>query len=140
MEGIPKDELVQFSFANEDTLTLLDWKHSMEFEYNGEMYDIVTRYYTKDSVTYDLWWDHEETELNRKLASLTNSLINQNPTEQSKTGYLTFVIRSMYCVDSQMEFSAPFEQELLSTNYVNHQVFFKTRSPQPVSPPPQLFI
>src|SRR5690554_5590213 len=67
MKGIPKDELIQFTFALEDTAKVLNWIHSKEFEYQGEMYDIVTRYYSKDSVKYDLWWDHEERSEERRV-------------------------------------------------------------------------
>ncbi len=137
MEGIPKDELVQFTFAKNDTVTLLDWKHDMEFEFQGEMYDIVTRYYTADSVKYDLWWDHKETVLNRKLGRLTNSLINQNPQEQSKSGYLNFVIRSMVCLDEQIVLEVPFQQEEQSSPYYNKAFSLIKRGTQPLSPPPR---
>ena len=140
MEGIPKDELVQFSFANEDTLIVLNWKHSMEFEYKGEMYDIVTRYYTEDSVTYDLWWDHEETELNRKLAQLTNGLINQNPVEQTKTNYLAFVMNTMFCENKQFIFKTPFQEELIYTPFIDLKLNYSNRAEKPLSPPPRLFV
>lgn len=140
MEGIPKDELVQFTFSHKDTSVVLDWKHSMEFEFQGEMYDIVTRYYTEDSVKYDLWWDHEETALNKKLASLTNALINQNPEEQSKSDYVNFVIRSMYCFNGEIVLEIPFQQEIYSSPYVNDKSSLIIRGTQPLSPPPRFTV
>jgi len=139
MEGIPKDELVQFTFAKKDTAIILKWIHSKEFEYQGEMYDIVTRYYSEDSVKYDLWWDHEETELNRKLAQLTNALINQNPEEQSRTNYINFVIKSMLFENQQVVISHPFKEELLSGPFSDFKIKFSTRAIKPLSPPPRIF-
>lgn len=137
MQGIPKDELIQFTFALNDTATVLDWKHGKEFEFQGEMYDIVTRYYSGDSVKYDLWWDHEETELNRKLAQLTNSLINQNPEEKSKSSHLNHVIRTMYCHHDHIVFEFPFQIENhLLPQFPNEFSLIK-RGNKPISPPPQ---
>lgn len=140
MEGIPKDELIQFTFAKSDTATLLNWIHGKEFEFQGEMYDIVTRYYSPDSVKYDLWWDHEETELNRKLASLTNALINQNPNEQSKSNYLNFVIRNIYCENDKIVLESPFYPEKYSPPFVSDEFSLLKRETQPLSPPPRFLV
>ena len=140
MEGIPKDELVQFTFALSDTATVLDWKHGKEFEFQGEMYDIVTRYYSDDSVKYDLWWDHEETELNRKLANLTNSLINQNPDESSKNGFISFVLKSMYNDDSPLVLRIPFDAFEKALIYDNINNALISRATKPISPPPQFSV
>ena len=115
MEEIPSDELIQFTFALKDTATVLDWEHSKEFKFQGEMYDIVSRSYTADSVKYYLWWDHEETDLNRKLVRLTNSLINKNPVEQSKNGFISFVIKSVYNEDFQIFLEVPFQKKQATT-------------------------
>ncbi|WP_107039475.1 hypothetical protein [Brumimicrobium mesophilum] len=140
MEGIPKEELIQFTFALSDTSTILDWKHGKEFELNGEMYDVVTRYYSTDSVKYDLWWDHEETELNRKLAKLTNSLINQNSEESSKNGFISFVLKSIYYDDNQVVLSSPFENSNNVLNYDNVNNSLISRDVKPISPPPQFSV
>ncbi|HZH86676.1 MAG TPA: hypothetical protein VFD77_05115 [Brumimicrobium sp.] len=140
MEGIPKDELIQFTFAKQDTSILLDWKHSKEFEYQGEMYDIVKRYYSDDSVKYDLWWDHEETALNKKLAQLTNSLINQNPQEQSKTNYLAFVNKTMLFEYLRVVLNAPFQKEETLKPFIDKTLNYSSRETEPISPPPQLIV
>lgn len=137
MEGIPKDELIQFTFALEDTAKVLNWIHSKEFEYQGEMYDIVTRYYSKDSVKYDLWWDHEETELNKKLARLTNGLINQNPVEQSKTNYIVFVNKSMIFEHLAVGINPPFQNLEKIRPLVANIGIYTSRVTEPISPPPQ---
>jgi hypothetical protein len=68
--GLDEKELVSLKFALTDLQKKLKWKHSKEFEFNGEMYDIVTVKKIKDSIEYHCWWDSEESLLNRKLMAL----------------------------------------------------------------------
>ena len=68
--GIDKEELVLLKFTEEESQTKLRWEHSKEFEYNGQMYDIVDKEIRGDTIYYWCWWDHEETELNKKLDNL----------------------------------------------------------------------
>lgn len=100
IDGIDHDLLVLKSFAKKDTSSLLEWKHDKEFSLNGEMYDIVQRTYTKDSVHYTLWWDNEETQLNIRLTQLTNNFFDQNPDSQNKSNYFGFVMKHIYSFDS----------------------------------------
>lgn len=73
MESEPDEAFVRLSFTKEESQTLLRWEHAREFEYRGEMYDLVRTETRNDSVFYTLWWDHDETDLNRKLAALTKT-------------------------------------------------------------------
>ena len=40
-EGIPENELVKLTFFKKEIPKLLKWEHDKEFEYNGQMYDVV---------------------------------------------------------------------------------------------------
>jgi hypothetical protein len=104
IDGIDDDLLVHKSFAKKDTAILLKWKHAKEFSHYGEMYDIVSRTYTKDSVSYALWWDNEETQLNKKLAQLTNNFIQRKPEDNNKSNYFGHVIKHFFC-DENPNFS-----------------------------------
>jgi len=73
MESECEDDFVHLAFTTEETQTLLHWEHAGEFEYQGEMYDLVRTETRNDSVFYTLWWDHDETALNQKLAALTKT-------------------------------------------------------------------
>ena len=55
--GIDKSELVLFKFSKEETTTKLNWKHAKEFEFNQQMYDVVEKQVSKDSIHYWCWWD-----------------------------------------------------------------------------------
>ncbi|MBL0073270.1 MAG: hypothetical protein IPP34_16265 [Bacteroidetes bacterium] len=41
LEGIPANQLVCLKFSKTNVDDLLNWKHSKEFSYKEEMYDIV---------------------------------------------------------------------------------------------------
>jgi hypothetical protein len=85
--GLKEEELVKLKFANADLNRKLKWKHSKEFEFNGEMYDIVSVSKTSDSTEYLLWWDAEESVLNQKLmASTQSSCIGQYTPNEIKNG------------------------------------------------------
>lgn len=96
MASVSDEELKPLSFKKEDTLLILNWEHAKEFEYKGEMYDVVRRSYTKDSVTYYAWWDHEETELNQKLDRLTASLFEKSPEKKRSSQHFSFFLTQLF--------------------------------------------
>ena len=88
IDGIDKSELVLLRFSKKETKEKLDWEHSKEFEYQGEMYDVVNKIETTDSVAYWCWWDYEETQLNRQLAGLLLTTWQENKTQQHQNDLL----------------------------------------------------
>src|SRR5690606_39601506 len=48
--GMDEEELVLLKFTKEETQTKLRWEHSKEFEYDGQMYDIVSKEVKGDSI------------------------------------------------------------------------------------------
>jgi hypothetical protein len=96
IEGIDKEELVLLKFTQEETKTLLNWKHSREFEFQGEMYDIVETVFTGDSVFYYCWWDHEETHLNKQLNSLLAKAAGQQDQNKDRVKKLYQFFKTLY--------------------------------------------
>ncbi len=68
--GIDKSELTHFTFSQSQLKTDLRWEHDREFEYKGEMYDVVETEMLGDSIHYICWHDKAETQLNRRLQTL----------------------------------------------------------------------
>ena len=94
--GIDKSELVLLKFSKQEIHTKLDWKHSKEFEYNTQMYDIVEKQNINDSVYYWCWWDFEETKLNKQLRTLLVSVYkNDIPFKKKQSEILDFY-KSLY--------------------------------------------
>jgi hypothetical protein len=135
MEIVDEDQLVTFRFALSDTAKLLDWEHANEFEYKGEMYDVVRRAYTSEFVTYHLWWDHKETALNKQVDLLAQSIFNNQSNKQKTADHISFLLHQLMVNDSRLLTSK------LITAKLNHAfAYFNNYSSVPKnssSPPPK---
>jgi hypothetical protein len=100
IEGIDKSELVLLSFDKNETSKKLKWKHSKEFQFEGEMYDIVEKSETEDSIHYWCWWDSEETQLNRSLKNIVSKTFQKDPFNHSQQEKLLQYFKSIYIVKS----------------------------------------
>jgi hypothetical protein len=128
------EELITFTFHKNDTLKTLDWEHPGEFEYQGEMYDVVRREYQDDKVTYHLWWDHEETILNRQLTDLTTSLFNHSPAKEKSSKQLSFFFDHLYADQMKAEITKATITAIDSSFY--YLSISGNHTPEVQSPPP----
>ncbi len=60
--------LVKLTFAHDEARTMLEWEHSREFRYQGEMYDVARTDEATDSITYWCHHDVKETSLRREIS------------------------------------------------------------------------
>ena len=81
-KAIPQDEQLLWKFSIEDARLKLDWEHSREFEYKGEMYDVIRAETKGDSIWYWCYWDRKETKLRKELNVLLVNLMG--PGQQNK--------------------------------------------------------
>ncbi|MCB0754958.1 MAG: hypothetical protein H6603_02180 [Flavobacteriales bacterium] len=79
--GLERSELVLLTFTPEQH-SKLKWKHSKEFEFEGEMFDIVETEVVDGVTQYWCWSDDEETALNKQLFELTNIALGLDPLQQ----------------------------------------------------------
>lgn len=86
--SLDKEELVLLKFTKKEGQEKLKWKHSKEFEYNGQMYDIVETEIHGNTTYYWCWWDYKETALNKKLTTLLANFLDHN--QQSKNTKIRF--------------------------------------------------
>ena len=97
--GIDKSELVYFQFSQKESKKKLKWKHSKEFEFNGEMYDVVKKITSSDTIQYWCWWDHEETKLSKQLSKLVVGAFQSDvPSKDKKQEIVTFY-KSLFCTE-----------------------------------------
>ncbi|WP_290821870.1 hypothetical protein [Flavobacterium sp.] len=94
--GIDKSELVLLKFSKVETTTKLQWKHSKEFEFNNQMYDIVDKIVSKDSIKYWCWWDFEETKLNKQLDNLLVGVFQHDSKSKEKQDLVYKFYKSIY--------------------------------------------
>jgi len=135
IEGIDRGELVLLSFT-EKTAANLRWEHAREFEYQGEMYDVVETVVEGDTTHYWCWPDKEESKLNRQLAALTQQAMNQLPQRQDQQSQLLTFFKSLYFHSDPADSTVP---PTLQTSKATHYMQQYT-DPQLTfpSPPPRL--
>ncbi len=134
LQGIDKDRLELISVGREESSNLR-WVHSKEFEFLGEMYDVVYKKTSKDSIHYWCWWDHQETTLNKELNTLLNRTRNQSNSHKTHVQLIVF-FKSLYS-----ERMSKWEVEPACAaipGYTDHYSdSYKSRTPQVIAPPPQ---
>lgn len=95
------EDYISFAIARSQ-LHLLNWEHDKEFEFRGEMYDVVSTTSIGDSIHYTLWWDHEESSLHKKLNRLLN--LAWGSSENSKRSKHSLVFSLLHFFVETMQF------------------------------------
>ena len=135
MKGIDKDKLVQLTFSLSDAETLLHWKHSKEFEYNEQMYDVVHKEITGDTIVFHCWWDNKETMLNQQLKSLVINVFSNNAAKEKTQNQLVHVVKNQFFYDVCNELVL--SPELGSISFVPTTNLYSSYSIPPGTPPPR---
>lgn len=133
--GMDKEELVLLKLSEKEKETQLHWEHAKEFEYKGEMYDIVESNTIGDTTYYWVWWDHQETKLNRKLNKLVSYSLRNNPNNQENQKQLHHFFKSLYFLEEVKKESIFFITD--NKNYHFKQKFYHLISHAPLVPPPK---
>lgn len=133
--GIEREELELLKFTEKEKQNLLNWKHSKEFEYNGEMYDIVETSIVGDTTYYWVWWDKEETKLNRQLDELVSFALGNNPKNQENQKRLHKFFKSLYFTENGKKESLVFSE--VKNKYHFRQKNYHSVFHTPPFPPPE---
>lgn len=134
IKGIDKDKLVKLSFTADDAKTKLKWEHSREFEYNGEMYDVVEKSVNGDTTHYWCWWDNEETQLNRQLAGLVNNYLQHDTKTTSGRKNLHSFLKQLYFSET-INFGFVNYNNVIKPGFNKKVYFYSYTFPPPVPPP-----
>ncbi|MBK9150799.1 MAG: hypothetical protein IPM26_07280 [Saprospiraceae bacterium] len=96
---IPRDELVELKFTQEEIKTKLRWEHSGEFEFQGQMYDVIDSYTCDNYLIYLCWRDHEETAINQKLRNYVENDFHQAPVNKDKKMQFRLFLKNLFIPD-----------------------------------------
>ncbi len=135
IHGIPKDQLVHLKFTVTESKEVLRWEHSKEFEFNGQMYDVVETVINGDDITYICWPDNQETALNIRLNDLVDKAFGNSDKKHENENRLLQFVKSLY-IDHD-------EQQVYVLSYTIHS-FTEHRSVpvdrfhSPPVPPPEV--
>ena len=134
--GIDREELVLLKFTEQEKQTQLKWKHSKEFEYKAEMYDIVETENVGDTTYYWCWWDCEETALNQKLNEMVSFLFGNSPKKTKSQQQLFSFYKSLYFV--QLLNKELFIATNINKKYFIESIDYLSVNQSPAIPPPKL--
>lgn len=133
--GIDADCLVKLGFRLEEVNSKVRWEHSKEFEFQGQMFDIVTKEVSSDSIYYFCWADHEETFLNKKLYKLASDNFSndkESKHRQKRLADFSFNLFPPSSIDNHIDqFS---KESLIKFEKITYFSIDKT----PLVPPPQI--
>ena len=128
-------ELILLKFSKEAAQTTLRWKDEVEFEYQGQMYDVAETQTKGDSLYFWCWRDHKETELNRQLENLATKSVKWDPLNREHQERLFVYYKSLY------SFEFPHFNLLLdplkNKGYADYLIVVSSHSLSPPTPPPK---
>ncbi len=136
IDGLDKEEFVLLKFTKKETQTKLRWEHSREFEYNGQMYDIVDTEIKGDSIFYRCWWDHKETQLNKKLDKLVVQAFGKDPQKRNKQEQLFSFFKSFFSPEPVEWQQTAIHYERVVRHFPLYNAFFDPLIFPPPAPPP----
>jgi hypothetical protein len=136
LAGLDENQLVLLKFTEADSKDLLHWEHAQEFEFKGQMFDVVSIETKGDTIYYRCWLDKKESELDRQVKQLIAQALEKDPNHQESQKQLSHFFKALYSLDPQFLPLIAFENE-------DHQRIFTTvarwvsNSISPGVPPPK---
>jgi len=136
--GIDKEELVLLQFSKNEIDKKLRWEHSKEFEYKGQMYDVVETKTTKDSISYWCWWDYEETKLNQELNKIFLGALEADTEREEKQKRLSSFYRSLFFQNKPVwyYYTSEIDKHKETISYSN--IYYNSISFPPPDTPPRV--
>ena len=134
--GLEKDQLVCLTFSVDEVERMIEWENDYEFEYRGEMYDVVETEYSDNSISYWCWHDSKETRLKDQIEDLLAGGADDAPVNQDKQIKLLQFFKILYpTVSGRIEPIHP-----MISSIEGHQIRKHWKSPvlSPPVPPPEI--
>lgn len=132
--GIPRDKLVLLKFTKPQEKIELDWEHSKEFEYRGEMYDVVESEIKGDTTYYLCFEDKKETKVKNHIRQLVADIVNSNPQNQENGRRILNFFKSLYHSDVT-EINIPIFRKTADDFYYKMNLIISDKESPPAPPP-----
>lgn len=134
LNNIHEEDLILLKFTKEESENL-KWKHSMEFEFQGEMYDIVKQEIQSENIVYWCWNDNKETRINKQIDSLLAFVLGENQQNKEKQKRLNDYFNSLFFSKLPEYDLKVFQSDYKYNSFV---IAYTNLSNSPPSPPPQI--
>ena len=136
-DGLPEEETIILTFSISDTETVLEWEHSREFRYNGNMYDVVHTAYHGDSISYQCYLDYKESKLKRAISQLAPKWAQGEPQRDNQQQRIADFFKLVYCIDRDQQ--TGFDTSVSDTSFFGYASFwYDDLAYDPIVPPPKL--
>lgn len=137
LQSVEPSQLVTLRFTKAQAEQELDWEHSKEFEYKGQMYDVVSEEVKGDSIVYRVWWDKAETKIKKELKTILAGFLQRDMSNQPYQEQLNFFYKNLQCQsvvswESNRNGSAQ-ASVFASPNMLHEKVHFSPPVPPPNS-------
>jgi len=96
-DGLKDEELVKLTFHKDDVDELLIWAKKDEFDFGGQMFDIVRSWESNDSVTYMCWKDDDESIIKQRLNQLSELEWSKNNSNRRQNERKADFYKSLIC-------------------------------------------
>ncbi|MCO6492228.1 MAG: hypothetical protein J5I98_27670 [Phaeodactylibacter sp.] len=133
LAGMDASELTELKFSAADAAVLLEWEEEHEFEYQGQMYDVVDVAIEGDSIRYRCYRDQAESRLKQEVKRLLANPLKSDPATADNTQRLIAFFQSLFCVEKP-SLAMPL-REKSSPRYFYTSPFGLPSGPPPVPPP-----
>lgn len=109
------------------------WHEEHEFQYRGQMYDIIRKEVHGDQVWYYCYWDKAETELINNLSEYVSNYLQQKPEEAKTKSYLKIIIEKIFLLPfADVNFDLSLHE--LASNFIPvqpHSIYLDVDLPPP---------
>ncbi len=135
ISGIDKENLVLLKFTLTEYLQNSNLSNSKEFEYHGQMYDLVEKEIKGNNMWLWCWEDRKETSFDKKLNDLVVGAFSNNPQNKDTQERLNVFFKSFFFTSITKDI---FTQNQVLKIYADISIKIKTPANPPSSPPPQM--
>jgi len=134
--GMDESELIRLEFTPDEAKTRLRWHHEKEFELDGQLYDVVNQSHQNQRIVFWCFADHAETNLDKQMDMLLDSLLNGDQQRRDKKARLLDFNKKLF-FENRLAILPINRIQNLGYCLANLQVptFFYTKPP---APPPRL--
>lgn len=135
--GLAISELLLLKFSKTEAQNL-KWEHDEEFEYHGEMYDVIQMHESADSIGYLVWHDKKESKINRLISETFRQGFRTDAKKAETQKRFNFYFQLLYFHASTAEYSSiPTSKNLLNTSM---STIYKLDVFSPQVPPPEKLV
>jgi hypothetical protein len=121
IKGVNPGDLVLFSFSKQEMENLVRWERHDEFEYEGNMYDVVRSEKKENRFYYWCWPDNQESILNKELRNRTAELFNNSPKPGEQSSKVILYFKSLFFKDIETWSFINFDNPEAHPNFIpNH--------------------